>query len=172
MFRRCSIMAGSRVCFAREGANAGGHLALALKRASRSALLWPDEAADLMSAGRPLTELQGIGPNLAQLIAGWMKSPPSEPPDPEFLEFLTMSRAKRVLAENRRWSGKLNGDLHMHTDWSDGSATVYEMARAACERGYAYIGITDHTKGLRIVRGLDEAGWMRKDRKFVRLMER
>ena len=45
----------------------------------------------------------------------------------------------------------------MHTDWSDGSATVYEMARAACERGYKYIGITDHTKGLRIVRGLDES---------------
>ncbi len=142
---------------AHEGANARGHLALALKRASRSALLWPDEAADLMATGRPLTELQGIGPNLAQLIAGWMKSPPSEPPNPESLEFLTMSRAKRVLAENPRWSGKLNGDLHMHTDWSDGSATVYEMARAACEHGYAYIGITDHTKGLRIVRGLDES---------------
>ena len=142
---------------AHEGANARGHLALALKRASRSALLWPDEAADLMATGRPLTELQGIGPNLAQLIAGWMKSPPSKPPNPESLEFLTMSRAKRVLAENPRWSGKLNGDLHMHTDWSDGSATVYEMARAACERGYEYIGITDHTKGLKIVRGLDES---------------
>ena len=142
---------------AHEGANARGHLALALKRASRSALLWPDEAADLIATGRPLTELQGIGPNLAKLIAGWMKSPPSEPPNPESLEFLTMSRAKRVLAENPRWSGKLNGDLHMHTDWSDGSATVYEMARAACERGYEYIGITDHTKGLKIVRGLDES---------------
>ena len=68
---------------AREGASAHGHLALALKRASRSALLWPDEAADLIAAGRPLTELQGIGPNLSKLIAGWIKSPPSEPPDPE-----------------------------------------------------------------------------------------
>ena len=144
------------ILLAREGASAGGHLALALKRASRSALLWPDEAADLIATGRPLTELQGIGPNLAKLIAGWMKSPPSQPPNPESLEFLTMSRAKRVLAENPRWSGKLNGDLHMHTDWSDGSATVYAMARAACERGYEYIGITDHTKGLKIARGLDE----------------
>ena len=142
---------------AREGTNARSHLALALKRASRSALLWPEEAADLIATGRPLTELQGIGPNLSKLIAGWIKSPPSEPSDPLSLEFLTMSRVKRVLAENPRWSGQLNGDLHMHTDWSDGSATVYEMARAACERGYEYIGITDHTKGLRIVRGLDES---------------
>ena len=141
---------------AREGANARGHLALALKRASRGALLWPDEAADLVATGRPLTDLQGIGPNLSKLIAGWIKSPPTEPPNPEPLEFLTMSRAKRVLAENRSWTGKLKGDLHMHTDWSDGSATVYEMAKAACERGYEYIAITDHTKGLKIVRGLDE----------------
>jgi histidinol phosphatase-like PHP family hydrolase len=142
---------------AREGANARGHLALALKRASRNALLWADEAVDLMATGRSLTELQGIGPNLAKLIIGWMKSPPSEPTNPLSLEFLTMSRAKRILVENPRWGDKLNGDLHMHTVWSDGSATVYEMARAASERGYEYIGITDHTKGLKIVRGLDES---------------
>jgi histidinol phosphatase-like PHP family hydrolase len=143
------------ILLAREGASAGGHFALALKRASRSALLWPEEAADLAATGRPLTELQGIGPNLSRLIAGWIESPPP-PSDTEPLEFLTMSQARRVLAEKPLWSGKLKGDLHMHTDWSDGSATVFEMAKAACERGYQYIGITDHTKGLKIARGLDE----------------
>jgi putative hydrolase len=142
---------------AREGACASGHLALALKRASRSALLWPEEAADLVATGRPLTDLDGIGPNLSRLIARWMESPPSEPSDPLSLEFLTMSQAIRAMAENPRWSGKLRGDLHMHTDWSDGSATAYEIARAAGERGYEYIAITDHTKGLKIVRGLDES---------------
>ena len=142
---------------AREGASAGGHLALALKRASRSALLWPEEAADLVATGRLLTELPGIGPNLSKLIAGWIKSPPSVASDPLSLEFLTMSQASRILAEKPLWSGKLKGDLHMHTDWSDGSASVYEMAKAACERGYEYIAITDHTKGLKIVRGLDES---------------
>ena len=142
---------------AREGANARGHLALALKRASRSALLWPDEAADLVATGRPLSELQGVGSNLSKLIAGWIKAPPPGLPNVESLEFLTMSQAKQILAENPQWSRKLKGDLHMHTDWSDGSATVHEMARTACEHGYEYIGITDHTKGLKIVRGLDES---------------
>jgi histidinol phosphatase-like PHP family hydrolase len=142
---------------AREGVRAHGHLALALKRASRSALLWPEEAADLVATGRPLTELEGIGPNLSKLIAGWIESPPTEPPEVDSLDFLTMSQAKRVLVENPLWSGKLKGDLHMHTDWSDGSGTVYEMAGAARKRGYKYIGITDHTKGLKIARGLDEA---------------
>lgn len=44
----------------------------------------------------------------------------------------------------------------MHTVWSDGSATVKEMAQTALDRGYAYIGITDHSKGLKIAGGIDE----------------
>ena len=43
----------------------------------------------------------------------------------------------------------------MHTVWSDGSGSVTEIAAAAIERGYRYIGITDHTQGLSIANGLD-----------------
>lgn len=48
----------------------------------------------------------------------------------------------------------LRGDLHMHSTWSDGAASVREMALAARDRGYAYICITDHTHGLGIANGL------------------
>jgi len=44
----------------------------------------------------------------------------------------------------------------MHTHWSDGSGTILEMAAAAAERGYEYIAITDHSKGLKIAGGIDE----------------
>ena len=44
----------------------------------------------------------------------------------------------------------------MHTHWSDGSGTVADMAAAGQERGYDYIGITDHSKGLKIAGGIDE----------------
>jgi histidinol phosphatase-like PHP family hydrolase len=44
----------------------------------------------------------------------------------------------------------------MHTRWSDGSASVLEMAQAAAERDYEYIAITDHSKGLKIAGGIDE----------------
>lgn len=44
----------------------------------------------------------------------------------------------------------------MHTTWSDGSASIMEMAQAAMARGYGYIGITDHSKGLKIAGGIDE----------------
>jgi DNA polymerase (family 10) len=49
----------------------------------------------------------------------------------------------------------LRGDLHMHTDVTDGRASLEEMVAAAKKRGYAYIAITDHSKRVTMARGLD-----------------
>ena len=49
----------------------------------------------------------------------------------------------------------VRGDLHSHTTWSDGRASVREMALAARERGYEYLAICDHTENVRVVPGLD-----------------
>jgi DNA polymerase (family 10) len=48
------------------------------------------------------------------------------------------------------------GDLHCHSDWDGGGNSIEEMAKAAQKMGYQYIGISDHTKFLRIEHGLDE----------------
>ncbi len=48
----------------------------------------------------------------------------------------------------------IKGDLHVHTKLSDGSHDFDELIKAAIERGYEYIAITDHSKGLGIARGL------------------
>jgi DNA polymerase (family 10) len=48
----------------------------------------------------------------------------------------------------------IRGDLHCHTTWSDGRASVEEMGRAARERGYEYLAICDHTPAVGAVRGL------------------
>ena len=50
--------------------------------------------------------------------------------------------------------GDIRGDLHCHTTWSDGRASVEEMGRAAIERGYEYLAICDHTPAVGAVRGL------------------
>ena len=50
--------------------------------------------------------------------------------------------------------GDVRGDLHTHTDWSDGEATVAEMARAAADRGAAYHAVTDHATGPGMVGGV------------------
>jgi len=50
----------------------------------------------------------------------------------------------------------IRGDLHMHTNATDGHASVREMAEAAAALGYEYIAITDHSKALAMANGLDE----------------
>ena len=120
-------------------------------------MLWPEEAADLKAAGRSLTELDGVGPSIGRRIHQWIENPPATSKPPELrAEFLTMARANRVLEKNPSWRANIKGDLQMHTVWSDGSGSIADMAAAGVERGYEYIGITDHTKGLKIANGLDE----------------
>jgi DNA polymerase (family 10) len=50
----------------------------------------------------------------------------------------------------------VRGDIHMHTNETDGKATLREMAEAAAALGYEYIAITDHSKALAMANGLDE----------------
>ena len=52
-------------------------------------------------------------------------------------------------------AGEIRGDLHCHTTWSDGKASVLEMAAAARDRGYEYLAICDHTPNVTVVPGLD-----------------
>ena len=51
--------------------------------------------------------------------------------------------------------GDLKGDLHAHSDWTDGRDTLAAMARRARDKGYAYVAITDHSVGLGMTNGLN-----------------
>ena len=50
----------------------------------------------------------------------------------------------------------IKGDLHVHSDWSDGVDSIESLADAAQQKGYTYLGITDHSRSLGIARGLAE----------------
>jgi putative hydrolase len=141
---------------ATESIAAQGHMAQALRRASRRALEWPEEAAGLLAAGRSLTELRGIGPVLADLLARWIEDPPAVERDPARTGFLTLAEVRAALAADPRLRAP-RGDLQMHTVWSDGSASVAAMAAAGHELGYGFIAVTDHSRTLRIAGGMDEA---------------
>jgi histidinol phosphatase-like PHP family hydrolase len=142
---------------AREAEAREGILVRAFRRASRSAFLWPDAASDLISSGRELTELHGIGPFIAKQIRQWIRNPPASlQPPPLRRDFLTLADARALLAIRPDWRKSLRGDLQMHTQWSDGSGSVIEMGEAASAAGYEYIAITDHSKGLKIAGGINE----------------
>jgi histidinol phosphatase-like PHP family hydrolase len=139
------------------------HRRRVLRRAARAALTWPLEAATLPEQGRSLTELRGVGPWIARTVHDWLAEPPEVPEPPAVRSnFLTLAEARQVLAENPDWRPSLQGDLQMHTTWSDGKASLEEMAEAAASHGHSFVAVTDHSKGLPIANGMPEEKLLRQ----------
>ncbi len=109
-----------------------------------------DELAALAASGR-LTDLPGVGSSSATVI---QQALAGQTPD-----YLTSVRAVEpdegpptALAGPIR--AALRGDLHTHSDWSDGGHTIEAMARAAAELGHDYLVLTDHSRSLSVAHGL------------------
>jgi DNA polymerase (family 10) len=56
----------------------------------------------------------------------------------------------------------IKGDLHVHSDWSDGIETIESIARYCKKMGYEYVGISDHSQSLKVARGLSEERIIKK----------
>ena len=119
------------------------------KAAWTLALERPD--LDALHQANKLTSIEGVGAGIAKILAGLVETGRS-------------SYLERLRAENNQPArddesaidlGAYQGDLHSHTDWSDGRATMLEMARGAKALGYRYLGITDHSPRIKVVNGLD-----------------
>jgi putative hydrolase len=140
---------------AQRGDETEGPRQRAYRRSSAAAFLWTEEAADVLAAGRRLTELPYVGDRLAARIEGWITDPPERPEPPASRRaFISLTQVLSALKSAPALRAELKGDLQMHTVYSDGDEPVESMARAAAERGYEYIAITDHSRGQRIPRGM------------------
>jgi histidinol phosphatase-like PHP family hydrolase len=159
--------------FAREAELHEGIRQRAYKRAARSAFLWLESARDLFDEGRSLLELKSVGPFIAERLRGWLENSPAKvSPIPLRRDFFALADARALLATQPSWAEQLRGDLQMHTNWSDGSGTIAEMSAAAEERGYEYIAITDHSKGLKIAGGIDEKALAQQAGKIAKVNQR
>ena len=78
---------------------------------------------------------------------------------------------QRVVPESLIELGDIRGDLHCHTTWSDGRASVLEMGEAAQARGYEYLAICDHTAAVTVVPGLTEDDVRRQGEEIERANE-
>jgi DNA polymerase (family 10) len=67
---------------------------------------------------------------------------------------------------------QIQGELHGHTTWSDGTASIEEMAEAARARGYRYWSVADHSVGLGIVQGVDESQLQTQAEEIAKLNRR
>jgi len=102
-----------------------------------------------------LESLEGVGSGIARTLAELVDTGRSS-----YLERLRAELNQADHAESVPFEISAlvqmgyRGDLHAHTDWSDGGASVVDMARAAQARGYEYLAITDHSPRLGVVNGL------------------
>ncbi len=66
----------------------------------------------------------------------------------------------------------VKGDLHLHSNWSDGASTIEDYVKRAIELGYKYIAITDHSKSLRVANGLTEEDLLRRNYEIDKLNQK
>ncbi|MGI8869409.1 MAG: PHP domain-containing protein [Mycobacteriales bacterium] len=96
-----------------------------------------------------LTELEGVGSSTATVVAESLAGViPARLAETEAIPQPETTPAGRALR------AELKGDLHLHSDWSDGHGTIEEMVAALRELGHEYAALTDHSPRLRVARGL------------------
>jgi histidinol phosphatase-like PHP family hydrolase len=131
------------------------HRRRALARASRASRFWPEEAGEVVAAGRSLTELRSVGPWVAAQLEGWLEDPPPIPePHETRRAFLTYAEVRSVLDADPAWESMPCADLQMHTTWSDGSLPLEEMVSVARSLDRPYVAVTDHSQALTIANGM------------------
>ncbi|MEV4253918.1 PHP domain-containing protein [Spirillospora sp. NPDC049652] len=108
----------------------------------------PDELADRADQGT-LGDLPGIGKVTALVIAEALRGE-----TPVYLRRLEATEGEPVGEAASRLRAALKGDLHLHSDWSDGGSPIREMAEAAISIGHEYIALTDHSPRLTVANGL------------------
>ena len=103
---------------------------------------------DRRLADKTLRELSGIGEVTATVIA---EAAVGDVPD--YLKDLE-AKAAPLVDSGGELRAKLRGDLHTHSDWSDGGSPIETMALAARDLGHEYVALTDHSPRLTVANGL------------------
>jgi putative hydrolase len=117
--------------------------------------LAPEELARRVATGT-LEELDDIGPKTASIIAEVATTGTTT-----YLDALEEETKLRVGAGDHLRS-LLKGDLHVHSNWSDGGAEIEVMARTARDLGHEYLALTDHSPRLTVANGLDRDRLLRQ----------
>ena len=112
----------------------------------------PDLVA-LRRAGR-IETLEGVGAGIAKTLVELVDTGQSSYLEGLRAEVGTPTTTTVGASSSPLVESGYQGDLHCHTDWSDGGATVLAMAEVARARGYQYLAITDHSPRLTVTNGL------------------
>ena len=115
-----------------------------------------------------LTSIEAVGAGIAKILAGLVETGKSS-----YLERLRTEMGQPARDDESQIDlSQYQGDVHSHTDWSDGRATMLEMAQGAQALGYRYLGVTDHSPRIKVVNGLGAERLLAQSREMAGVQAR
>jgi putative hydrolase len=143
------VEALERVVHCLDRAHEGGFKTKAFVRAlDVTRTIDPAELAERAANGT-LTDLEGIGDSSATVIRQALTGG-----DVQYVADLEATTQVPITPAGAMYRAALRGDLHLHSRWSDGGATIEAMARTAMALGHEYMVLTDHSPRLTVAHGL------------------
>ncbi|MBO0853159.1 MAG: PHP domain-containing protein [Nocardia sp.] len=142
------VVALREIAFWMERARAQSHRVKAYRNAADIVAGLSEDDFERYRESGAWQDLSGIGPKTATVIAEVCAGR-----EPAKLSELR-SAAQPIGPEGAELRGALRGDLHTHSEWSDGGSPIEEMMRTAIALGHDYCALTDHSPRLRVARGL------------------
>ncbi|HEY1135594.1 MAG TPA: PHP domain-containing protein [Nocardioides sp.] len=143
------VAALRRIAFLLERAREDTYKVKAYRAAAAAVLVLPEEELRRRVDEGTLTDLSGVGASTAKVVAEAVRGE-----TPRRLGELETRLGGPQTAGGHTLRAALRGDLHSHSDWSDGGSPVEEMAMTAIELGHDYLVLTDHSPRLKVARGL------------------
>ncbi len=143
------VAALRRIAFLLERAREDTYKIKAFRAAAAAILPLPDDEVRQRAKAGTLTDLPGVGASSAKVIADAALGVL-----PDRLRKLEAEHDGPLAVGGRELRAQLRGDLHSHSDWSDGGSPIEEMAFTAMELGHEYLVLTDHSPRLTIAHGL------------------
>jgi len=143
------VAALRRIGFLLERGREDTYKVKAFRGAAAAILPLSDEEVRARVEDGSITKIPGVGASSAKVIAAAVRGEV-----PERLSRLEQEHGGPLTEGGHELRGRLRGDLHSHSDWSDGGSPIEEMAFTAIELGHEYQVLTDHSPRLRVANGL------------------
>ncbi len=143
------VAALRRIAFLLERGREDSYKVKAFRGAAAAILPLGDAAVERAVGEGTLVDLPGVGPSTAEVVAEAVRGVV-----PRRLARAESEHGGPLTAGGHALRACLRGDLHSHSDWSDGGSPIEEMAFTALELGHDYLVLTDHSPRLRVAHGL------------------
>ncbi|HEY8882780.1 MAG TPA: PHP domain-containing protein [Dermatophilaceae bacterium] len=138
-----------RIAYLLERSRAGTYRVQAFRGAAVTVLAADPAELQSRAAAGTLTDLPGIGSATEAVIREALDGE-----IPAYLKSLEDNATRPLVAGGLTVRVALRGDLHAHSDWSDGGSSIQEMVVTAMDLGHDYLVLTDHSPRLKIANGL------------------